>query len=129
MANEVLSTKSKMLPVSLKPPELAAKATALAHALGRADEIADEKKRFAATLKERTDAVKAEVTKLAKALRERAEDREVEVVTTLTDREGMVQDVRTDTNEVIATRRITNEEAQHPLFDAADGDFDDKADA
>ena len=73
---------------------------------------ANEKKR----MKETLDGLEADRRELTAVVRDKKEMRDVECVATMDPARGLVEVHRTDTGELIETRRMTDEERQRGLF-------------
>lgn len=83
------------------------------------DEISDEKgeqSKAKAAMKDRLSALEGERAKLSAIVRDRKEVRTVDVLLEADFSEGLVREVRCDTNEIVNERPITPDERQVPLF-------------
>lgn len=111
-----LRTEDKDLAVNLTDDEIRERGERLAELHGVLDKIAEDEAEFKAEIKRRKKPVKLEVDTLARAIRNRRELRNVAVDVHYDPARGMVDEIRTDTGEVIATRRPTKAERQGQLI-------------
>lgn len=115
--SEVLKTFDKMLPVALTDAELQTRGNKLAQLEEDAEGHELSAKAQRAKLREQKKALAIEIQGIAKVIREKQEERSVKCITRPGKRDGFVDDVRTDTNEVIDTRRASDAEAQGDLLE------------
>lgn len=108
---------SEELMCKLNEVEWQNRATELAEAHAKVDEIEQHRKNVMADLGADVKTAKAKETKLANAVATRSELREVTVEVTYDYEAGLVRKVRTDTKEEISSREMTTSERQAGLFD------------
>jgi hypothetical protein len=117
-ADSVVRRFNTMLPCRLTEDELRERGSALAHAREAHERFEGEAAEARKKLKEQAELLDGDVSRLARIVRDRSEHREVTVEVRLTAKAGMVDEVRTDTGEVIANRKIADREAQADMLDA-----------
>jgi hypothetical protein len=108
-----------MLPCRLTDDETRERGSSLAHSREASEKHALHSAEVRKGLKEHEGILDGEVSRLARIVRERSEHREVTVEVRMTSKAGMVDEVRVDTGEVIATRKIADREAQAEMLDVA----------
>lgn len=113
---KTLKTYEMELRCKLTEQELKDRSDALAKEYQRCAEEEDEKRRDAARRKERIDEIKGHMSQLSREIRERSVYRPVIVEETPDYRGDYVEVIRTDTGEVIKTRKFTEEERQLGMF-------------
>lgn len=111
-----LRTETQLIAVDLTDDELRHRGQRLAELHGVLDELAEEESEFKADLKRRRKPVKAEVSTLAHAIRNKRENRDVDVEIHYDPKRGLVDEIRADTGEVLATRKPKREERQAQLM-------------
>lgn len=104
-------TITKHLPCALTDVELRRFGDELAVAVQDTDTEEDRQKQIKAEMKARVDELTARKARLALTISRREEYRDVEVQF-LIDVAGIVQEVRTDTGEILRTRPVADEERQ-----------------
>jgi hypothetical protein len=115
----ILRTEKRKLPVKLTPDEFRAAAKRAAQI---ADEIAStdrEIEGYQSTvkgLKARKETLEVERSQESRKVRLEVEDREVEVAVEVEDGTNTVFERRTDTNEILRERGLTQQEAQVSIF-------------
>ena len=107
----ILNTENRRLPCKLNDEELKAAGTELAQACKNIDLEEEIQATQKATMKSRLATLEDKRTELADKVSTQTEYREVDVQVELLDN-GTVQEVRTDTGEVIAQRLPKPEERQ-----------------
>ncbi len=113
---DVIRRFNRMLPCSLTEPEKLVRGNQLAHDQETLESHLLDAKEQRAELRKKKSELELKVHSGAEVLRLGKEDREVPCV--LRHGKGeLVEEVRTDTGEVIATRRMDADEAQNPLFE------------
>lgn len=103
------------LKVPLTPPEVAERADRAARLLEDRDRAEAELKSYATTVKGRIATMEAEMRELSGEVRNKFTYREVECERRFVFTSGMVQEVRLDTEEVLAERAMTEKEKQRDL--------------
>lgn len=109
---------SEYLPCRLTDAEVMGRTTELLDALSAEDALESEKKNFMEQHKERLTIAGAESRRLRRIVSTRTEERDVEIAESPDYKRGIVEVLRTDTNEIVRTRQMSAEERQSPLFDA-----------
>lgn len=112
---KISKTTTKSLPVRLSQDELRERGDTLASVI---QDLNTEQKRQTdqkAQMKAKLSELEARQTQLAITISRREEDREVMVDTWYDYERGTVSEVRRDTGEEIASRRMTDDEKQRPL--------------
>jgi hypothetical protein len=105
------------LPCRLTDDELRDKGSELAHARETSEKHEAASAEVRKELKDRESMLEGEVSRLARIVRDRQEQRPVCVEVRLAKKAGMVDEVRIDTGEIIATRKIADREAQADMLD------------
>lgn len=121
---EQAEVRTMQLPVKLGEPELALRAQELATAEQTLSDAERKLEDFVESAKGTKKAIETDisearfrVSKLARVVRERKEEREVPIMEEPDYENGAVNTYRTDTNEIVATRGMTQEERQRSLFE------------
>lgn len=104
-----------VLPVQLKPDEMREFGSRLARTRESVESHAVQSKQVRDELKARENELDAQMGSLAKVIRDGTELREVPVEVRMASKPGFVDEVRTDTQEVIASRQMRDDEAQTEL--------------
>lgn len=104
MAQTVRWTESRFLPVVLAPTEIQQRGEQLADAVRRRDELDAAHYAERERMRDGMKRAEAEVAKFAKIVNERAETRAVDVECVLNVALRMVEERRTDTDELLQTR-------------------------
>lgn len=107
----------QMLPVRLVSDELRERGEMLAHSRQLAEQHALDAADIKTRLKKQAEKLEMEITRLATIIREKQEPRPVTVEVRLTKRTGQVEEVRLDTGEVVATRRMRDDETQVDMLE------------
>jgi hypothetical protein len=109
------------LPVAYTQTELDTKRDRLTATIFEYDKIEDEKSEVGKTYTDQLKSLRAEMRQLSRAINAKVEDREVEcVVNYHAPSVGWKTTMRSDTNEVIKTEPMTNDEKQLNLFEEVD---------
>lgn len=103
------------LMVRLQEPEVLTRGRELAAAHAARCALDDERREVAADFRQRLDAADEELARLASAVRTGAEEREVEVRDVHDYRRGVIETLRADTGDIVATRAMRTDERQMPL--------------
>ena len=112
------STKMKrQLPCALTDTDRVRLGNELAEALGTEEELAAELAAFKTEHKSRLLPVQAKVARLSNCLRDGTEQREVECLVVRDLKAGSVKIIRTDTEELVDERAMTDAERQVDLND------------
>lgn len=104
--------EQKILKCKLTEPEFAKKANDLAKSLDELTHIEDEKKTMNAIFNSRLKQARSRIMDLGETVKDKAELRTVDCIKTLDYKNGKVTVVRTDTNETVEDRNITEAERQ-----------------
>lgn len=115
--SDVIKTVNRMLPCDLSDAQQQERGSELAHAQESLEAHLLDATKERASLRKRKAELELKVHTLAEIVRLKKEEREVEVVVRHAKRAGFVEEVRTDTHEVIATRAIDDKEAQGNLLE------------
>ena len=105
------------LPCRLTEDEQRERGQQLAHQRKLVEDFAVEAGDVKKRLKEHETNLDGELSRLARVVRDRSEPRQVLVHVRLSKKAGYVDVVRTDTGEVIQTRKMASEEAQTEMLD------------
>lgn len=105
------------LPCRLTDDELREKGQELAHSRETSEKFEAEAAEARKSLKDREALLDGEVSRLARIVRERSEQRPICVEVRLAKKAGMVDEVRVDTGEVIATRKMADREMQTEMLE------------
>lgn len=108
---KILRKETHELPVQLTPDETLDKAQELARVIQETGQEEDRQKNLKDQMKARLSELTARRTRLSLIVARGEEYRDVEIAMTLTD-EGMIQEVRLDTEEIIRTRPPKDDERQ-----------------
>ena len=111
---------SESLMCSLSEPELAERADRAARLQYEADKITGEAKLTAKAAKERVEKIEAERRLLLSEVRTKQGYKPVECVSQADYVRGVLETIRTDTGEVLRSRKLTPEERQKKLFPGGD---------
>jgi hypothetical protein len=106
-----LVIETKTLPCALTAAEVATRADELSVCLGKLETLDEERRAMLSAFKERTDMLASAVKRLAGIVRTRSEDRPVACSVHYDEKAFVVEWVRTDTNEVVAQRPMSSDEA------------------
>ncbi len=120
---EILKSFDQMLPCEMSDEQLKDRGSQLAHAQEELEAHLVSAKEHRAELRDEKKALELKVHDLAEAVRSKKESREVKCALRIGKRDGWVEVVRLDTQEVITTRKMSNVDAQ------ADIPFEIQADA
>jgi hypothetical protein len=104
------------LPCKLTEEELLAKGEELSRAIEEANGEKGLQQEAKSAMKSRLEGMENRIQSLAGIVRTRSEERLVEIITRHDDERKMVETVRVDTGEVVATRLMTPEERNLKLF-------------
>lgn len=104
--------EQKILKCKLSDVEFTKKANELAKSIDELSHIEDEKKTANAVFNSRLKQVRSRIMDLSEAVKDKAELRTVDCIKTLDYKFGNVTVIRTDTNETIEERGITEAERQ-----------------
>lgn len=115
------------LPCRLTDEELTERGQELAHARKASEDFSAEAATKRKELKERETELDGEVSRLARVVRDRSEQRPVLVEVRMTKKAGMVDEIRTDTGEVIHNRKMADNEAQTEMLEFAGADEENEA--
>ena len=116
--DEVLRRITKLLPVALTDGELRDRGSALALTREKLETQRIESSVAKKQLKEAEEKLELETSRLAHIVRDRCEAREVPVEVRVGKRAGYIDEVRTDTGEVLHSRKMHPDEAQGDFLDA-----------
>lgn len=108
---------TRILPVQLKEDEIKVKGEELAKAVDEHRKLEDEKKASAADFTKRLKASTANIIEVAKIVETGKEMREVPVRKDFDAKLNLCRIFRTDTDELVEARPMTEEEYQTELFD------------
>lgn len=103
--------------LSLRAQELASAESVLGDAERRLASFVEAAKGTKKGIETEIGEARFEVGRLARVVRERKESREVPIVEESDFEAGAVNTIRTDNNEIVATRGMTQEERQRSLFE------------
>jgi hypothetical protein len=102
--------ETRFLPVPLAAPEVGARGEQLADLITERDELEVSHKKEKGRMKSAMDTIDARIRHLAKIVNERVEERSVTVEVRYNSNLNMVEEVRTDSGEIIKTRTPTEED-------------------
>lgn len=112
-----VKSKTEELPCRLTDEEVQLKSAALANAVEAMEAERDAQKEAKTEMKARMQELSNNVAELAHQVNRREETRLVEVEIQLIPNSMLVQEVRTDTGEIVATRKADPDELQTSLDD------------
>jgi hypothetical protein len=105
--------------LSLRAQELASSESVLSEAEVRLEQFIEDAKSTKKVIESEISGARHSVGRLARIVLDRKEHREVPIMEEPDYEAGAVNTIRTDTNEVVATRGMTAEERQRSLFQNA----------
>lgn len=121
---EQAEVRTMSLPVKLSVPELSLRSQEMASAEAiltdaevRLESFIEAAKGTKKTIETEISDARFEVARLARVVRDRQENREVPIMEEPDYEAGAVNTYRTDNNEIVATRGMTQEERQRSLFE------------
>lgn len=121
---EQAEVRTMSLPVKLTPAELSLRSQEMASAEAiltdaevRLESFIEAAKGTKKTIETEISDARFEVARLARVVRDRSENREVPIMEEPDYEAGAVNTYRTDNNEIVATRGMTQEERQRSLFE------------
>ena len=117
--SEIINRFTKVLPCKLSDEELGEKAKEIADVYTEIDALEDEKKVRASEYTEKINERSRAMAELIEQVKTRSAPRPVECITRANDRLGEVDEVRTDTGEVIETRPMGEDERQRDMFNGS----------
>lgn len=111
---------TETLAVKLKPSEIKERLEDVARMIGNREELEEEKRQSAADYRERLKTLDAEILKFSKEARERQVYQPVDCERRRNEEKRAIDTVRLDTDQVIRSRPMTDEERQIGLFPVPD---------
>lgn len=110
-----ITTDKRWLPVELSEKEIAERGGSLSQLMKEVDELELEKEASGKVFKEKISAINGRISKLAESIRDGKECKNVTVEIVTNYSAGTYAVTRTDTMEVLESRRLTSDECQRKL--------------
>ena len=110
MTTPLTWTETRFLPVALTPDEIQGRGEQLAQLLDDEAALTVAHKAARDAMRAEADRLYAQIHRLAAIVRERVEERSVAVELRLNLALGLVEEVRTDTGDIVTTRAVTAED-------------------
>ncbi|KKM78796.1 hypothetical protein LCGC14_1356330 [marine sediment metagenome] len=108
---KTIRNETRKLPVKLTDGEMLEQASELAHTIQEAADETDSQASLKAQMKARLMELDAKQSRLASVVATKTDYRDVEVEIAITD-DGVAQETRKDTGEIISTRPLREDEKQ-----------------
>ena len=112
---KVLRRETRLLDIHLNADQVRERGNALAHTIQEIEMEDSRQTALKSQMKATMTGLEAKQTKLASVVVNRVEYQDVEVEVQFSEGEGVVQEVRTDTGEIIRTRPLRDDERQLAL--------------
>lgn len=107
---EITWRETRFLPVPLTPDEVRQRGEQLADVVKESDELAAAHKKERDRMKQAEEMAESRIRHLAKIVNDRVEERSVQVELRYNTGLNMIEEVRTDTGEVMKTRAPSQED-------------------